>query len=365
MNGDRLIAGQQVIGPSDLQQSTEVVEGSSTAKKIETRGGVTAADIIACIEMLLGRTPDHSLVQYHLELGFADRFALGTYMINTGEFQARVAEGTRVQRLSPVYLGDRIFAVTHRGHIIYLIPSDLDLTPAIMRKGTWEVHVEQTIASLVRPGDTVIDIGANVGYHTLAIAATVGPSGRVHAFEANPDVMRLLNATMFTNGFSTWQGTGPVSLYQTAVLDKPGIVTLASAPGHYGSGHVINEMPASDLGPAYSTRVEVPAIALDDELGDRVGTADLIHMDIEGSEPLALYGASKLIERSPQIKIVTEWSVGMMSARANLEEFVIWLVGLGFKFFRIKPSKTLLELPPAALLTLAHCDLLLSRQDHP
>jgi hypothetical protein len=53
---------------------------------------------------------------------------------------------------------------------------------------------------------------------------------------------------------------------------------------------------------------------------------DLIHMDIEGSEPRALRGAQAVIERSPKIKIITEWSVGMMSTRTDVGEYVKWLV---------------------------------------
>jgi hypothetical protein len=52
-------------------------------------GRVGADEVIACIEMILGRTPDPALVEYHLKLGFADRFALGDYMISTDEFRSR------------------------------------------------------------------------------------------------------------------------------------------------------------------------------------------------------------------------------------------------------------------------------------
>ncbi len=93
--------------------------------------------------------------------------------------------------------------------------------------------------------------------------------------------MRLLRATMFANDFSTWRGTGRVTLHENAVLDRQGTITLASAPGHYGSGHVINDAPASDYGPAYSTRMQVPAVTLDAALADHIGMVDVIHMDIE------------------------------------------------------------------------------------
>jgi FkbM family methyltransferase len=263
-----------------------------------------------------------------------------------------------------MFLGDRIFSFTHRGHIIYLVPTDVGLTPSILLYGQWEPHVEQTLVNSLFPGATVIDVGANVGYHTLRMAEAVGPSGQVHAFEANPEVTRLLRATMFVNGFSSWLGEGRVRLYECAALDKPGTVILASSPEHSSSGHVVmDHKPSSDYGPGYSTRMQVPAVMLDAELADRVGTVDLIHMDIEGSEALALYGARGIVARSPTIKIITEWSVRMMETRADVGQYVAWLAELGFRFWRIEPGANLIELDRATVLTTADCDLVLSRQE--
>jgi len=283
--------------------------------------------------------------------------------MSTQQFRARhtariKGTGERNGRLS-VFLGDRVLTQTHRGHVIYTIPHDLDLTPSLLLHGRWESHVEASLTALVRPGDTVIDVGSNIGYHTLAMAAAVGPDGHVHAFEANPDVMRLLRATMFVNGFSSWLGSGRVCLYQSAVLDKAGVITLASAPGHYGSGHVLPNQ--TSFHPAYSTRMEVPAVVLDMELADRV--VDVIHMDVEGSEPLVLHGAQMLIERSPHIKIISEWSVAMMKARVRVEEYISWLVERDFKFWLIESDGALTKVDRSKLLELPLCDLVFSRTE--
>ena len=279
-------------------------------------------------------------------------------MVNVGQLLTTLLGQRRRLRPASVFLGDRVFAVTHRGHVIYLPPSDLDLTPRILLNGNWEPHVEQTIARFLRPGDTAIDLGANVGYHTLAMAAAVGLTGQVHAFEANPDLTSLLMATMYVNGYRGWDGVGCVNLYEAAVLDRPGTVTLASAPGHYASGHVM-----ADSGPGYSKRVEVPAVTLDGVLSDRIGKVALIRMDIEGSEPLALRGAQSLIERSPTVKIVTEWVVEFMRSRTDVEAFVAWLVERRFKFWAIKPGPRFLTMEPSAAVAAPPCEMLLSRQN--
>jgi len=279
-------------------------------------------------------------------------------MTKIGQMVASLLRPRRRFYPAPVFLGDRVFAVTHRGHVIYLLPSDLDLTPRILLNGNWEPHVEQTLASFLRPGDTAIDLGANVGYHTLAMAAAVGPSGQVHAFEANPDLTPLLAATLYANGLRDWEGGGCVKLYQGAVLDRPGAVTLAWAPDHYASGHVM-----VDSGPGYSKRIEVPAVTLDGVLSDRVEKVDLIRMDIEGSEPLALRGAQLLIERSPSVKIVSEWVVEFMRSRTDVDSFVSWLVELGFKFWAIAHGPRFSAMTPSAAAAAPPCEMLLSRQD--
>jgi hypothetical protein len=85
--GQRIADCEEKIGrllASTNERSVQISHRDQAAP-----GGVSADDIIASIEMILGRTPDQALVDYHLKLGFADRFALGKYMISTDEFRAQ------------------------------------------------------------------------------------------------------------------------------------------------------------------------------------------------------------------------------------------------------------------------------------
>jgi hypothetical protein len=73
-------------------------------------------------------------------------------------------------------------------------------------------------------------------------------------------------------------------------------------------------------------------------------------MDIEGSEPLALRGAQALIDRSPKLKIVTEWSLKLMSARADVGRYVDWLTDRRFRFWLIGAGPKLTSVDPSGVL---------------
>jgi FkbM family methyltransferase len=326
----------------------------------DTVGKVTAEDVIASIEMILGFTPDAALVDYHLGLGFADRFALGKYMMSTDAVRRNRDRPPN----PPIFLGDRVYARTHRGERIFLVPGDVDLTPAVLDGLEFEPHVAHAIASAIRPGDTVIDAGCNIGHHTLVMANAVGPNGKIYAFEANPEVHRLLLATLMVNHYTTFQGIGRVDLFNEAVADKAGILTLAFAPNNFGSGNLVTDDPKSDFGTDYTRRVQVPTIALDEKLA-HVAKVDFLHMDIEGAEPLALRGATQLLERSWDIRIITEWSNHMMATMADLPAHIAWLGSQGFRFWRITGDGRLEVVPQADVINLPHCDVFMSRIDAP
>lgn len=138
---------------------------------------------------------------------------------------------------------------------------------------------------LVRPGEVVVDLGANVGWFTLLANTLVGPTGHVYAFEAHPVIASYLRRTIELNGQSQ-----KISLYEAAVWDGPGMTHLrwevdARNPG--GSYLVPDEQ--SPL------RVEGSAVRL--ITLDSVGLkrVDFIKLDIEGAEPKALAGAEALL----------------------------------------------------------------------
>jgi FkbM family methyltransferase len=139
-----------------------------------------------------------------------------------------------------------------------------------------------------RPGDVILDIGAEVGTDTVAFAEAVGPTGRVIAVEAHPVAFRLLQRTVERSGLQDRVTCVHAAIASTAgeVIIEDAVSLLRSTMVREGSGH------------------KVRALTLDDlcaELGlDEIA---LVKMNIEGAEREALQGAARTLARSRHIVV--------------------------------------------------------------
>jgi len=148
-----------------------------------------------------------------------------------------------------------------------------------------EQHLAQHFRDHIHPGDTVIDVGANVGVYTMLAAALVGQSGHVHAFEPDPQSMCYLLTTVNRNRL-----TGRVTLWSVAASDRSASARLYL-----------------DLKTARTTSLNADAYSPDAQVRQplAVGTARLddlitqppqfIKIDVEGAELAVLSGASGLL----------------------------------------------------------------------
>ncbi|HUH23351.1 MAG TPA: FkbM family methyltransferase, partial [Brevundimonas sp.] len=108
---------------------------------------------------------------------------------------------------------------------------------------------------------------------------------------------------------------------------------------------------------ADSDVIEVDAVRID-EL--KLPEIKLVRIDAEGSEPLILRGAEKLLQ-NPDIVLCIEWDIVQMRSRTPPAEFAAWLAGMGFRFWMITTRGKLEPVAVADLLKLAPCDLVVSR----
>jgi FkbM family methyltransferase len=143
--------------------------------------------------------------------------------------------------------------------------------------GTYEREQTELFATHVRPGATVLDVGAHVGYYTLLAARLAGTDGRVLAFEPEPGNAERLRRHVALNRL------GQVEVVEAAVAARPGAASFARGTGS-GTGRL---MARGDS--------EVRTVAIDDEVAARGIRPAVIKIDVEGAERIVLEGADRTL----------------------------------------------------------------------
>ena len=150
--------------------------------------------------------------------------------------------------------------------------------------GIFERHVAATIHHFVRPGDTVYDVGANIGYHSLHAFKAAGPNGTVYSFEPNPPDFAALGLCIQSNNLANVRALG------VAVADKPGRVRFATFD-EPGISHI-----QRDTSPVGAPTIEVEAVAIDDLVYNKgLRPPRFIKIDVEGGELAVLRGAQEVL----------------------------------------------------------------------
>lgn len=149
--------------------------------------------------------------------------------------------------------------------------------------GSYEGEKQAVISSMVRPGMTVWDIGANAGFYTLAFSRLVGPAGKVVAIE--PDAHNVVNllAHVRLNRIKN------ASVIQAAVSDRTGLHAFG------GDGEFASLV---DSGGYLVSTVTV------DGLAKKLGPPDVIKIDAEGAEASVLEGAINVLEQHKPVLFI-------------------------------------------------------------
>lgn len=162
------------------------------------------------------------------------------------------------------------------------LSSDSVVSRSLMRYGEWAQLELDLLGALVRPGMAVLDVGAFLGTHTLALAAMVGPQGLVHSFEPRASIREVLRRNVERNGL------GQVTVHACALgansarLDIPAI-DLDSETNFGGLA-----LEGSNTGS--TAAAETIDIRRLDDLN--LGRVDFAKIDAEGMEADVLEGAA-------------------------------------------------------------------------
>jgi FkbM family methyltransferase len=195
--------------------------------------------------------------------------------------------------------------------------------------GCYENFPRQLFRRLLKPGMTVVDVGANIGLYTALAASTVGPAGRVIAVEPERRNADLIRETLALNHFTN------VDVIQAAISDTTGAGQL-----------FLNEENKADhrIFDRAASRAAVPVefYRLDDLLTRMtVGRVDVIKVDIQGAEARALQGMRRTLTDNADIRVMIEyWPWGIAQAGGDPRSVLRLIRSLGLQVYEIDDSAT-------------------------
>lgn len=244
------------------------------------------------------------------------------------------------------------------GHKLVVDALDTIMTPNLIVYRQWEADLSSLFAGYVTPDTVFVDVGANIGYFTCLVGSRIGPygSGRVIAVEPNPRCVALLKRNLAIN----WS-LCPVDIEAVGASDRTGAASLAIPENRSANAH---------LGAAVGDRnaITVPIQRLD-QLLENVSRVDLLKIDVEGHERSVLLGARNIIQRSPKIRIIMEWSIEqMMAAETTADAMLDVFAGMKLAACKLPASLREFKLEDLAysreeLKATPYCNILLVRSD--
>lgn len=218
------------------------------------------------------------------------------------------------------------FADCRHGRFVYFAGDDT-IFESLARYGEWAEAEVAIFSQVVRPGDTVVEAGANIGTHTLPLARLVGPAGIVHAFEPQVCNNQMLGANIVNNGFDN------IRNYQMALGDACEIVAFpqvwAYALSNYGAVGLYSQtiLPDAPMLPCGMVTI--------DSLG--LKRLDFIKIDVEGHEREVVLGAMESIA-AHRPAIIAETINGFsltQSKTGHLHWLIDRLAPLGYRFWHL------------------------------
>jgi FkbM family methyltransferase len=274
------------------------------------------------------------------DIYFAYRLLLGRAADRAGQeiWLRRMDNGMRHEQLIASFLaapefrrregGRRATRVELASHVIYVDASELGVSPPILANGSYEPHVTALLRRELKPDSVFLDVGCNIGWFLLLAAATC-PAGKAIGIEPSDGNLQLLYRSIAANRFCN------VDVLPYAATDRRQLLQLAF---HAAAGlvHGVDE----GSGDPFVQGAPV------DELVAREPRIDVVKLDIEGHEPLALRGMARTIERHRPL-IVTEFHPRLIREHAGCDAvaYLEALIGLGYAISLLTPEGVEVDQP--------------------
>ena len=204
---------------------------------------------------------------------------------------------------------------------MWLDLNDPGISRGLLLFGNRELEHREMLFRIVRPGMTIFDVGANIGYYAIMESKLVGDTGRIIAVEPSHTNVELLQRNLSLNSL------GNVTVLQGAISDKVGKAKFhLSYQSNLNTFHDVGS--GSEHLSGASIDVETQTI---ENLAKNYGAPDLIRMDVEGHEVAVLNGAMGAIEAGKiQPLVIFETHLSRYSSTNNMANVLKRMFDLGY-----------------------------------
>jgi|GEM_PF-428021 len=223
----------------------------------------------------------------------------------------------------------------------------------VIRRGDlFDPLILTALRTLLGPGDTLLDVGGNIGWFTVIGSRLVGPTGQVIAIEPEPANAALLAANLAGNDCRN------VLLHQVAAGAEATTARLYLDTENFGDHRMA-------IASARTRWVDVDVRPLDTLLDGGRQRVDLLKMDTQGSEVHALRGMRALLATNPAMRMVIEfWPHGLENCGSDAADLLALLTRQPRLFWLIRSQARIDRITPEALLALADGELSPASEGH-
>ncbi len=279
----------------------------------------TILDIYFCFRLILGRNPNKEEWSGHSQRKGELLYDIVQTYLQSQEFANR----NLLHRNTP----SNIKKVKYDDFEIFAANDDIAVGMHVL-SGNFELDVTHIFKAILKPNMSVIDIGANIGYYSILSSSLVGDKGFVMAVEPNSENIKFIESSRRLNNFKQ------LHIIQAAASIHEDIMVLRN---EYSNG-TCSSLPTNE-GELFASEI-VGCLRIDKLVENKI---DLIKVDVEGGELLAIQGCINIIDKYKPI-VVFEFSPNRIS---DINGNISWEILLKIFFDRkyqlavIKPEGNL------------------------
>ena len=214
-------------------------------------------------------------------------------------------------------ISEELRLIVHQEH-------DDGVSADIKQNNIWEPYETELVVDNLAKGDVFVDVGANIGYYSVVAASIVGETGKIIAYEPEPENYHLLLKNLSLNKLSNVQS------FQAALSDYNGQGYLYLNDSNRGDHQVYDSGEERN-------RIETQLICADQHISGLVTKIDFLKIDTQGSETKIIKNLSKAITANlNKIKMIVElWPKGLMRAGSSAGELLDLLFSFELKCYII------------------------------